>query len=215
MSYDRMDNIESFEGLRGLIENIYINEYLGKLLPAWNAALDVKTAMREDNSQLRFFDRKIRRAKEKTVVIISDALRYEVGLELFERLKDDANCKADMSYMIGVLPAYTQLGMAALLPHKTLEIKPDGFVLVDGLPSDGTEKREAVLELAKKYEILILEDNPYGELRFRGDEIPTISATQQSNRRSKRTLALSRCRNAGTCRNGTARTQRGAGSPLE
>ena len=38
------------------------------------------------------------------------------------------------------------------------------------------EKRRAVLELAKKYEIVILEDNPYGELRFRGDEIPTIKS---------------------------------------
>jgi len=38
------------------------------------------------------------------------------------------------------------------------------------------EKRKKVYELAKKYEILILEDNPYGELRFRGDEIPTIKS---------------------------------------
>jgi len=38
------------------------------------------------------------------------------------------------------------------------------------------KKRKAVLELAKKYGVLILEDNPYGELRFRGDEIPTIKS---------------------------------------
>ncbi len=38
------------------------------------------------------------------------------------------------------------------------------------------EKRKAVLELAKKYGILILEDNPYGELRFAGEEIPTIKS---------------------------------------
>jgi len=38
------------------------------------------------------------------------------------------------------------------------------------------EKRKAVLELAKKYEVVILEDNPYGELRFRGEEIPTIKS---------------------------------------
>ncbi len=37
-------------------------------------------------------------------------------------------------------------------------------------------KRKAVLELAKKYNILILEDNPYGELRFAGEEIPTIKS---------------------------------------
>lgn len=38
------------------------------------------------------------------------------------------------------------------------------------------EKRKAVLELAKKYGIVILEDNPYGELRFAGEEIPTIKS---------------------------------------
>ena len=38
------------------------------------------------------------------------------------------------------------------------------------------EKRLAVLELAKKYGIVILEDNPYGELRFAGKDIPTIKS---------------------------------------
>lgn len=38
------------------------------------------------------------------------------------------------------------------------------------------EKRKAVLELCKKYNIIILEDNPYGELRFAGEEIPTIKS---------------------------------------
>ena len=38
------------------------------------------------------------------------------------------------------------------------------------------EKRLAVLELAKKYEIMILEDNPYGELRFAGEDIPTMKS---------------------------------------
>ncbi len=38
------------------------------------------------------------------------------------------------------------------------------------------EKRKAVLELAKKYNVVILEDNPYGELRFAGQEIPTIKS---------------------------------------
>jgi len=38
------------------------------------------------------------------------------------------------------------------------------------------EKRKAVLDLAKKYKVIILEDNPYGDLRFRNDEIPTIKS---------------------------------------
>ena len=38
------------------------------------------------------------------------------------------------------------------------------------------EKRRKVYEIAKKYGILIFEDNPYGELRFEGGHIPPIKA---------------------------------------
>ncbi len=38
------------------------------------------------------------------------------------------------------------------------------------------EKRKKVYDLANKYNIIILEDNPYGELRFAGEEIPTIKS---------------------------------------
>lgn len=38
------------------------------------------------------------------------------------------------------------------------------------------EKRKKVYELALKYGVIILEDNPYGELRFAGEDIPTIKS---------------------------------------
>ena len=38
------------------------------------------------------------------------------------------------------------------------------------------EKRVKIYELAKKYGLMILEDNPYGELRFAGEDIPTIKS---------------------------------------
>jgi 2-aminoadipate transaminase len=38
------------------------------------------------------------------------------------------------------------------------------------------EKRVKVLELARKYNFVILEDNPYGDLRFAGEDIPTIKS---------------------------------------
>ncbi len=37
-------------------------------------------------------------------------------------------------------------------------------------------KRKAALELAKKYSVPILEDNPYGDLRFSGEDIPSIKS---------------------------------------
>ncbi len=36
------------------------------------------------------------------------------------------------------------------------------------------EKRKALIELAHKYDVLILEDDPYGELRYEGERLPDI-----------------------------------------
>lgn len=41
------------------------------------------------------------------------------------------------------------------------------------------EKRQAMLALAKKYQVLILEDNPYGDLRFEGAYIPSIKSMDE------------------------------------
>lgn len=38
------------------------------------------------------------------------------------------------------------------------------------------EKRKTLYELAKKYGVIILEDNPYGELRCKGEDIPCIKS---------------------------------------
>src|ERR1043165_633055 len=49
--------------------------------------------------------------------------------------------------MLGVLPSYTQAGMAALLPHDTLSFsaKFDGCVLADGKSTQGTTARAEIL----------------------------------------------------------------------
>lgn len=44
------------------------------------------------------------------------------------------------------------------------------------------EKRKKMLELAKKYDCLILEDNPYGDLRFGGEAVPTIKSLDTEGR---------------------------------
>lgn len=38
------------------------------------------------------------------------------------------------------------------------------------------EKRKKVYALAKKYEVLIIEDNPYGDLRYSGENVPAIKS---------------------------------------
>lgn len=44
------------------------------------------------------------------------------------------------------------------------------------------EKRKALLRLAQKYNVFILEDNPYGELRFKGEPVPTIKSLDEEGR---------------------------------
>lgn len=43
-------------------------------------------------------------------------------------------------------------------------------------------KRKAVYELACRYDFIILEDDPYGELRFAGENIPTIKSMDTEGR---------------------------------
>lgn len=44
------------------------------------------------------------------------------------------------------------------------------------------QKRKAILALAKKYDTIILEDNPYGELRFKGKDVPTLKSMDTEGR---------------------------------
>ncbi|MBE6705599.1 MAG: PLP-dependent aminotransferase family protein [Ruminococcaceae bacterium] len=44
------------------------------------------------------------------------------------------------------------------------------------------EKRKAVYALAQKYDVMILEDNPYGELRFAGEDVPTYKSMDTDGR---------------------------------
>ena len=43
------------------------------------------------------------------------------------------------------------------------------------------EKRKAIRELVSKYDIALIEDDPYGELRFRGESLPYIGAGYLEN----------------------------------
>lgn len=44
------------------------------------------------------------------------------------------------------------------------------------------ERRKTVYELAKKYNVMILEDNPYGEIRFEGENIPSVKSLDTDGR---------------------------------
>lgn len=44
------------------------------------------------------------------------------------------------------------------------------------------EKRKKLLELAEKYDCYIIEDNPYGEIRFRGENVAPIKSMDEKGR---------------------------------
>lgn len=159
-AYDRIEDTTIFEPLRELVENIYTNEYLSTLLPKWNTGIIEEEAFASIPLQQDFFSRYVKNAKERIVVIISDAMRYEVGQELFHRMQDDHKCVATkLEIQLGVLPSYTHLGMAALLPHKSLTMTEDYRVFVDDILCDSLAGREKVLQLHASNSICVQFDD--------------------------------------------------------
>ena len=146
---DKLEDISQFSKLRTLIENIYTNEYLTKVCVNWTELFKKEYRSLPFTKQREFFSKNIQFSKEQTVVIISDAMRYEVGISLLEKLQLDEKIKASIKPMVSMLPSITSYGMAALLPHKTLELTDDYSVLVDGKKTDTTDQRQAILQQHK------------------------------------------------------------------
>jgi uncharacterized protein (TIGR02687 family) len=145
------------EDLRVTVESFHSNKYLVVLGNSWQKQVDAVVA--DDgvwgsftvDSQTDFYVRHVgpvvKTGRKKMAVIISDALRYEIADELRSRIRQEDRYEADLGYMLSVLPSYTQLGMAALLPHQKLEHAQGdkALVLADGKPSGGVANRNKIL----------------------------------------------------------------------
>lgn len=66
-------------------------------------------------------------------------------------------------------------------PHAKLLYVIPTFQNPSGITTS-LEKRKAIYRLACRYDLIILEDNPYGELRFAGQEVPTIKSMDKEGR---------------------------------
>ncbi|WP_163542000.1 BREX-1 system phosphatase PglZ type A [Occultella kanbiaonis] len=138
--------------LREQVEKRYTNKFVYELGNAWQKQVDEagqwsSTALRSQRSFYGDYVEQFVRDDKKAVVIISDALRYEVAEELGSRIRQEDRFDAELEAVLGVLPSYTQLGMAALLPHRTLKHSADGkIVLADDQPTNGTAFRKKILE---------------------------------------------------------------------
>ncbi len=143
------------KALRSDMEAHYTNGYLGSLAFVWGQSLGqegdllAKWNLGPVPNQYRFYERNIGAwlgdsESRRAFVIVSDAFRYEAAHELTELLNGRYRMEATLSSQLGVLPSYTALGMASLLPHKELRYKGTE-VLVDGSPS-GSAERSAIVE---------------------------------------------------------------------
>jgi uncharacterized protein (TIGR02687 family) len=149
----RMSGQASLMGsLTEQIENLYSNNYLLKLGDRFQTFVDAASKWEAFpvRKQKEFFEHWVRpflRKDNKVCVIISDAMRYEIGDELLSLIRQEDRYSAELEPALSMLPSYTQLGMAALLPNKALAIADNetGTVLVDGQSSQGTANRIKIL----------------------------------------------------------------------
>ena len=135
--------------------------YLQELSIKWNDALNDLSSWRIDGLkyQDKFYHDNIKfNSKERIFVIISDALRYESAEELNTLLTNERKGKTELSYMQGVIPSYTKLGMAALLPNKSIEINEKYDVLLNGISSSGTDNRDTILKMENEKSLAITYD---------------------------------------------------------
>ena len=147
-----VEDAKPLEQLSEKVENFYTNKYVEPLATAWQAQVDAVDGRTSDSvtSMRKFYDFYVapQVARDKRVaVIVSDALRFEVADELASRVRREDKLAAELDPILGVLPSYTQMGMAALLPHTTLGFKGEkSLTVVDGQRTASTAYRGKILE---------------------------------------------------------------------
>ncbi len=158
------------------VEKIYVNWFMKELGENWTNVSedDLKDLgyVHGVERQVDFYQNRVvprrnpatgRSERTKIFVIISDALRYEVAVDLIEVLKREQQAKVALDSMQGIFPTITKFGMAALLPHKKLSLTTENGtvkVLADGVSTD-SNNRDKILKstnsksIAVRYEEII------------------------------------------------------------
>ena len=144
--YDRIEDADSIKYLQDLIENMYANIFLFEINPKFTSLFENINEI-SITKQWRFYKNYLFNKKTKTIVIISDALRYGCAMELKKEFDKNPVWNNVIQPMLSTVPSYTALGMAALLPNQEIKYQ-NGNILVDGNNCKSTEDREKIL---KKY----------------------------------------------------------------
>lgn len=133
------------------IEKIYSNDWLLAFNDKWQTVINSTKPWlyNEINSQRNFYKQYVSKYTERNnrlFVIISDAFRYECGVELLKRIQAENRYDASINHLIASLPTYTQLGMASLLPNSKIGfLEGCDTLMVDGVSSQGTANRTKIL----------------------------------------------------------------------
>lgn len=137
------------------VEGLYNGWYLTQLGSNWSDVCADELAqygrVLEVNQQEQFYRSKVASCDSRVYVIISDALRYEVAASLTEQLRRETQSKVALESVQGIFPTITKFGMAALLPHKELNVVPKAnggvYVRADGASTE-MQDRDKVLKNA-------------------------------------------------------------------
>ncbi|MFK3919932.1 BREX-1 system phosphatase PglZ type A [Pseudomonas fulva] len=143
------------EELNTQVENHYTNNFLVRLNDRWQQHVDAAHRWEAAPIMLQrnFFGRYVKpfvERKTKVCVVISDAFRYEVGEELQSLIRREDRFEAELEPALSMLPSYTQLGMAALLPNQALQLAENdsGGAMVNGQSTQGAVNRGKILAAA-------------------------------------------------------------------
>lgn len=150
-----------YKNVADYVEKLYKNWYLSTLGKQWTTLvsdeLSKSSALTGIPQQADFYRNYVKplASSGRVYVIISDALRYEVAVDLTNQLLRETKGSAKISSMQSVFPSATKFGMAALLPHRALQITDDIKVLCDDEPTEGTAGREKILSKAHEGNVAI------------------------------------------------------------
>ncbi len=101
--------------------------------------------------QQDFYETHVKNVSTRLMVIVSDALRYEVAREMLGEMFKRSKQKHEMhiSSMVGMLPSETKYSKLSLLPHRELSFVPEGTSLDNGPYLADIKQRELHLQRYK------------------------------------------------------------------
>ncbi len=161
------------------IENLYCNWYVRELALAWGRLIEEElfTSWKIPgfSSQQSFYADCVQpvldeRDTSRAYVIVSDAMRFEIGEELNRRVNMGDRITSELSAVLGVVPSCTPVGMAALLPHEQFGLDDDGRPVLDG-EDVGPMDREKVLRKREKASVAVKADDLLAMTTHAGREL--------------------------------------------